>query len=675
MISELLLQAQPFAETVLDVESVNAHASDMLGARIDEVLEQAKHGVTATTHAYAIVGAAGAGKTHLFTRLRHRKGARPTMVLLRPYFGVAITPRDILAASIDQLCATQRATNPKGAATSQLTSLISAWISPKELATSKGRRKIAVDLSTLPSKERSLLLAAAISKVVAAMPEAMPTAHLVRALLGMRWLSDEDRWAELAWLSGRQAQPARSQWDARASQDTAPIHNGDKLSEGDVMFMLRLLAHLAAPVAPLTIVFDQLENLAGDDETRVLAYGNVISELVDSVAGLTIVQLALTSEWIQYIEPRLSLPQRSRVAARVITLATPLAGQRMALLHLWHQQIFPTAEQTLFPHPVTAEALQELLHEPGITPRQLLMSLQSAVELHRTFNTPPLPPSNGTAAALPPISDASPPDTLQQEDFAVADRKALQRLWDITLSQVAMELATKIAQGLPCDDAALAEAVNGVLQFGDGIATATRQDRSHLVTEIYQQAKRVTLVFVTGLHHSSLTAAFAKASELAASGTVMLVREQRFPLPENWSHGQNPAWLWLHHDDVVQYLTLARLFSAARALRLRLPGTGALISPSDLIAGLRHLVDPANWTISGQITAELKQLAATPIVSADPTSTSKVDMRYVHNSTVVPPVVNFAADNPPTVAGWLQQGKQLGSNFIRGALSRWRLRG
>ena len=52
---------------------------------------------------------------------------------------------------------------------------------------------------------------------------------------------------------------------------------------------IRTLAMVAAPGAPIVLVFDQLENLVEGETagSRLLAYAHLTSELVDTVRGLT----------------------------------------------------------------------------------------------------------------------------------------------------------------------------------------------------------------------------------------------------------------------------------------------------------------------------------------------------------------------------------------------------
>ena len=72
-------------------------------------------------------------------------------------------------------------------------------------------------------------------RIVERLPHVEPAAYIITALLTVAGRVGAQRWAELAWLSGREPRSAAERM----------------LSEGDVLVLLRVLV----------IVFDQLENL------------------------------------------------------------------------------------------------------------------------------------------------------------------------------------------------------------------------------------------------------------------------------------------------------------------------------------------------------------------------------------------------------------------------------
>src|ERR1019366_7457300 len=175
MQSEISLQASPFADDFVDVAALNGRISTHLLDRVESVRRAALAGVKVPSSAVAILGPAGGGKTHLFSRLTHHSGPRPTLVLLRPYFGVHIALRDVLAAIVDQLCLPVH-----GAHRTQLEIIVSYWLSASD------------DVD------------GAVSAIVSSLPEIAPAAHLARALLQLGEREAPTAWAELAWLSGRE---------------------------------------------------------------------------------------------------------------------------------------------------------------------------------------------------------------------------------------------------------------------------------------------------------------------------------------------------------------------------------------------------------------------------------------------------------------------------------------
>src|SRR5262249_42869342 len=78
------LQTDPWAPRLVDVERLNGHASTLLSQRLDAVRVAAARGELLPTTSIVLLGAAGAGKTHIFARLRRLVGGRASFVLVRP---------------------------------------------------------------------------------------------------------------------------------------------------------------------------------------------------------------------------------------------------------------------------------------------------------------------------------------------------------------------------------------------------------------------------------------------------------------------------------------------------------------------------------------------------------------------------------------------------------------
>ena len=640
MSTELSLQTQAFiADTFVDVAGLNAHVSSALEARIEEVSESARRGKRVTAKAFAILGAAGGGKTHIFARLRHDAGLEATLILLRPFFGVSLAPRDVLATMIDQLCLPVR-----GGTLTRLDLLALHWLRDEDAREAESFPSAALEaLQALSSGERASRVDRAVADVLAQLPEAAPAAHLVRALLSLASGATDARepaarWAELAWLSGREARPQPQE---------SPLPSSP-LSEADVAHVMRIVAVIAAPVAPLVLTFDQLENLAGDDDARVLGYGNLIAELIDTIPSLTIAQLALTSEWMQYIEPRLTLPQKTRVQGEVLLLEAPDRSHRELLLRAWHTHLAPSngrGGRKRFPSPLTAEELESLLVSPGMTPRLLLQALSRAA-------------SGKPAVAAVDVSSAPRSSSVPPPSLRSADR--FEAAWRDEQESTMRELAQKTEAGLAVDATELAEAVTVALSFVPALVVGNRHERDRILTDVRSPAGACTLLYATGTHHASVGSALARAIELAQNGKAIFVREKHLTLPSTWEavHERrasfeclpNARWLSLETEEVALMVTLARLMSRARASRLRAGGSEELITESQLRAFVAEQRSPVEWRVTVAIVSWLSDV---------PRERAKA------NSLPPPPPAPARAEvpsssTPPTLGQWVRLGAEVG---------------
>jgi hypothetical protein len=630
---EISLQATPFADEFVDVAALNAHISTYLLDRVESVKGAAQTDETVPSKAIAVLGPAGGGKTHLFSRLSHQSGSRPTLVLLRPYFGVNVTLRDVLAAVIDQLCLPVH-----GDDRTQLDVIASHWAPEGDV-------------------ERG------VRAVVSLLPEIAPAAHLARTLLELRGREPSTTWADLAWLSGR---------EPRAT--TADGASASALSEGDVLHVLRIVAVLAAPVAPVVLTFDQLENLAGDDDARVLGYGNLVSEIVDSLPCLTIVQLALTSEWMQYIEPKLSLPQKTRLARETFVIEAPARRERELLLRTWHQRLAPktpSRRKAPFPSPLSENELHQLLDAPGMTPRLLLAALSRAI--------------SGQPVRFEPRSSPRSKHGLTGDDATsddVARRTGIEALWNAEYERVRVEQADKERSSLPFDAAELAEALTSALGFAPNLAVSHRTERDRVVTSVKAPGHELVLVYLTSSQHGSVAATLTKAAELARGTKVVVVREKRFDFPNTWETVRerrssferlpNARWLWLDGEDLARCLTLARLLSKARAKKLDVAGSDEPLSIDRVRDAILGMHAPAEWESAALITRWLSdvpretvaaarevQVEVGPAVEARPSSAAALPALPIPAS----PQASEPAP-PPTLRAWLSQGRELGRSAV-----------
>lgn len=80
--------ADPWARAFFDLPSLNQSASDAIVSAISRVRSAAREErVEFRSSSLLLLGSAGAGKTHLFARLRRNLGPRAVFVYLRPLVG------------------------------------------------------------------------------------------------------------------------------------------------------------------------------------------------------------------------------------------------------------------------------------------------------------------------------------------------------------------------------------------------------------------------------------------------------------------------------------------------------------------------------------------------------------------------------------------------------------
>src|SRR5690606_29509176 len=234
--------ADPWSTNLLDVESLNAHVTDAVLAAIDAVRGQAgRESGVRTSRSFLALGPAGAGKTHLFARLRRRTGARAAFVLIRPELAVEPSPRLLLAQAVDAL----RRPVPNHPDRSQLDVTVGSAVS---ILRGAGARWPAVALDQLRAAsdaDRRAALDQVVDLVEAAHPEVDP--DWLGRLLELPFASGPDRRAALQWLSGRE--PDVAQLERLGLREPLP--------ESSVLPALRTLAVVASFGAPLVIVFDQ----------------------------------------------------------------------------------------------------------------------------------------------------------------------------------------------------------------------------------------------------------------------------------------------------------------------------------------------------------------------------------------------------------------------------------
>ena len=357
---------------VVDLDSLNREATDTIVSATEALRRTARQGGPSEERLPLVaLGSAGVGKTHLFARLRRRLAQRALLVHTRPLLGSLMTTRFLLGEVFRQL-------GYESNGLTQIDVLVGTALAKalgenarfpaallETLRANPGARAEAFDQVQLQVEKRTPDLDVTYLHRLLAVPFALP-------VLRRSWL---------LWLAGKEVAPAHA----------ARMGVTDTLPEANLLTALQTLAVVAAPSTPLVLVFDQLENLADADGSGELvrAYGGLISELVERVKDLVIVEMGLSSEWGLTIVRKLTLPQRSRVDGPKLRLELPDPDQRRKLLELWASRL-PRPEKP-FPWPFTVEQLDQVCKPEGTTPRMLLQDLGRALrgELEAPGLAPP----------------------------------------------------------------------------------------------------------------------------------------------------------------------------------------------------------------------------------------------------------------------------------------------
>jgi len=561
------LHADPWASRFDDLESLNAAATDAIVAALDAVRRKA--GIDGAPAPIVALGPAGAGKTHLFRRLRRRLGPRALFVHVRPLVGAEMTPRFLLGQIVQQLAYTNYdLTQAEVLAGTALA--VALGENPRRPGT------CLTELRLRPPAERVRELGRAAGSIAKAHPDVDAT-YLERLLL-LPFLPALVRTAALVWLAGREPYAAQA----------ARLGVREPLPDSAVVAALRTLAVASAPAAPLLVVFDQLENLVdpGGDGSRVRAYGNLVAELVDSVRDLAVVQMCLNSEW-KALESALSLAQRSRVSGRMVPVALPSPAECRDLLRLWISRL--SHPDGPFPWPFTDAQLDAVCGAPGTTPRMLLAELERVLEGGE--------PSVG--ATSPPAADAASADD------------ALEAAWDSCTKEARAGIDAADASGHGPEPARLLDGLACLAPFVPALGSVKVEaaDRARAGT------LRIELV-----HGATGRSCFAALSRLAgSSGEVLALRERWREWPPTWEKTRaqwqafcaapGRRWHWLDREDAVRLLALPELVKRVRSGDVSIDGRA--LPPDSAHPWIARRLDPAGWPIA-------RALAGTEQASAGP---------------------------------------------------------
>ena len=570
------LHADPWAEQFVDLPSLNASVSDAIEASVGKVRSVARSEPQALrSSSLVVLGPPGAGKTHLFSRLRRRLGPRAVFVHLRPLVHMEITPRFVLGEIVKQLGYVTHGAS----GVPQAHALVGSLLAHLRGEGTFFPQAFLAECEALADSEREARLDAAVEQVLGVWQEA-DESYLRRLLQVPFAKTAAMQRALLAWLSGRDCDVTQLQ----------RIGATASLGEDLALSALRTLSAVASLGAPIVLVFDQLENLvdAEGPGSRLLAYANLTAELVDSMRGLVLVHMALDTEWSRGIEPALNLSQRSRLLMGRETLGLPSPKEREELLRLWIDRL---PERSLpYPWPFSEAQAIRLCQRPGVTPRMLL------VECRRAFQGEPVeldeePRAETTA---PPVGAAA------------LDSQGLEVEWEERLSaaRAAAEQASERRE--PIDPSRLADGLLACSQFLGTAELSPLKSTDCVQLKLTQGSRSVRLAFLHQAHHKSLGSALAKLSSIAQRESVVALRERAHDLPPTWKDTLakrsallatgRARWVWFERDDAERLLALDSLLQAARSGDLT-DARGAPISAVTVAEWAGAKLDIPMWTI------------------------------------------------------------------------------
>jgi hypothetical protein len=584
--------ADPWAEAFVDLPELNAGVTDAIADAIRHVRGVATgHDVELRTANLLVLGPAGAGKTHLFARLRRKLGPRAIFVHLRPLVGTEMTPRYVLGQIVQQL-AYETETGSSGGNLKQLEALVGSSLAQLDGASPNLPRAFLDEVIGLDERARTEKLEWAVERLLERHQEADET-YLAR-LLRAPFMKPAQQRAALAWLAGRELEDLQMQ--------RLGVSSG--LPEERIPQALQTLGLFAAPGAPIVLVFDQLENLVDPEETgaRVRAYANLVAELFDATRGFVLVQMALDSEWQRAIWPVLSDAQKSRLGARPLHIALPTPGQKRDLVRRWVEDLLDRPEP--FPWPFGESRVEHWAQTVGMTPRMLMIECRQALALgpNAPFEEPVTegPPKT-------PWKNDSPPRGADREN----DDAALMAAWEVHLSTARNALDEAAADRRSADPARLVGGMARSLGFVKDAHTS-RVDARQYVQLVARLGSRTC--FVTFLHQTNARAvgtALDRASETMSKGTAIAVRERALEFVPTWKKVQASLaalldkglrWVSLERDDAVRLLALESFLASAKSKDLD-DGTGRILEDTVVNDWIDRTLGIAGWPVTRALSA------------------------------------------------------------------------
>jgi hypothetical protein len=559
--------ARAFAPRIVDVPSLNAKVSDAILDRIDRVR---KNGERAPSASLLVLGPAGAGKTHLFERMRRKAGPAATFVHMRPEIGIESSLRHVLLTVLDAL--------KQPVADREYTQLDVVAGSALALVDGHNPKFPTAFLDqarAMAQSDREQLIDRAIDRFER--EDAGIDATWLELFLGLPFLKSAERRAALAWLSGREP----SELELRR------LGRSEPMAPATIKPALKALATVAAQAAPLVIVFDQLENLVEADgrADRIHAHARVFAELFDEVSRLVLVQMALDGEWTDRISPELAPSERSRLESQVLHVELPDAEQREELLHAWLSLLPWESRPGAFPAPFSREDWEHLRTLPGATPRMLFVAARKAL-----------------AGEDPFLRADTESETREEIDDVLA------RHWEEASREANAELERAAAEKRGIHPTRFSAAIRMLLLTAPGTTVNMNHGANARETLRFTRDGTETLVFVIqGTHARSVAAALGHAAGSAETLRTVVVREQALALPPTWKAANEnlerlrrlplATVLEVGRAELARALALHDLFSDAQSQDLS-GADGKPIHESVVHAWATRVLEPHRFTLA-----------------------------------------------------------------------------
>jgi hypothetical protein len=575
--------ADPWGKAFVDLPDLNAAVTDAIASAIAKVRSAARReDAELRTTSLLVLGPAGAGKTHLFARLRRKLGPKAVFVHLRPLVGTEMTPRYVLGQIVHQL-GYETETNSGDRSLKQLEALVGSSLAQLDGVSPDLPRAFLDEVMGLDESARAEKLEWAVEKLLERHREADET-YLARLLLAPFMKPAQQR-AALAWLAGRELEELHMQ--------RLGVAGG--LPEERIVQALQTLGLFAAPGSPIVLVFDQLENLMDAEATgaRVRAYANLVAELFDATRGFVLVQMALDSEWELAIRPQLSEAQKSRLGGHTIAIALPTPGQARELVRRWVEDLPERPEP--FPWPFEERRVEHWSRTPGMTPRMLMIECRQALAL-------------GPSAPF----EVPAPDVRRQADAPLRsvdpdnDDAALMAAWESHLAAARGALDEAGADRRSADPARLVGGMASCLRFVKD-AQATRVDARQYVQLIARVgAKTCSVAFLHQTHPRSVGTALDRASDSLSKGTAIAVRERALEFAPTWKKVQanltalvekGLRWITLERDDAARLLALESFLASAKSKDLE-DSAGRIFEDAEVLGWIDRSLGVSRWPVA-----------------------------------------------------------------------------